>query len=167
MRCSTTKKRLAEYIYGDLRDREAREIRSHLESCTSCRETAIQVKGILSLVSAYGETSPPSEVHAGLREEVAARSGERRLRFSLLNKPIPAYAAATTIAILAVLSGISTRMEISRLERMNSLLSDSLRILNSRSAASPHSQLPDSTGQDTLPTMGRGPSTGLRTGPNF
>jgi hypothetical protein len=47
---------------------------------------------------------------------------------------------------------VSTRMEVARLERMNSLLSDSLRIISSQSSGPHHPEASDSTGQDTVLT---------------
>jgi anti-sigma factor RsiW len=150
MRCTATRRRLAEYVYGDLRERERLEIRSHLASCTACRETVSQIEGVLSLASAYSEESPPSHLYSQLREKVAGRHRKAKFGLSLFQRPIPAYAAATAIAILAVLSGVSTRMEVARLERMNALLSDSLRTLNLQSSGIHHSEASDSTTQDTV-----------------
>jgi len=150
MRCSLAKRRLTEYVYGDLGERERVGIRSHLASCSSCRETADEIRGILSMASAYVGKSPPAGAYAGLRERVASRPERRRFRLFVLERPIPAYAAATAIAILAVVSGISTRTEMARLERMNSLLSDSLRVLNSQFSGRSFSEPSDSAARDTL-----------------
>jgi hypothetical protein len=90
------------------------------------------------------------DILAELKDKVLRRSESGRFRLSMFLKPIPAYAAATAIAVLAVVSGIGTRMEVTRLERVNSLLSDSLRILNSQSLGAPLSDLSDSANQDTV-----------------
>lgn len=150
MRCNAVRRRLTEYAYGDLGERERTRIESHLASCASCRETADEIEGILHLASTYDEESPPREAYARLRREVASYPEKQRLRLSVIRRPIPAYAAATAIAIVAVLSGISTRTEMARLESMNSLLSDSLRALNSHFSGRPHLEPSDSATQDTL-----------------
>lgn len=151
MRCTAIRRKLTEYVYGDLTERESRDIRTHLVSCADCRDTASEIRGVLSLASCYEDKSPPVDILAGLKEKVLRRSESGRFKLSMFLKPIPAYAAATAIAVLAVVSGIGTRMEVARLERMNSLLSDSLRILNSQSLGAPLSDLSDSANQDTVP----------------
>ena len=162
MRCSLTRKRLAEYVYGDLGERERSRVLSHLASCASCRETADEIKGVLSLAFAYAEKSPPQEAYVGLRESLAGRRERRGFWLSFAHRPIPAYAAAAAIAILAVVSGVSTRTEMGRLERMNSLLSDSLRALNAQSSGRSSSEPSDSTVQDTLQSY----TTGSETSPD-
>lgn len=152
MRCSAARQRLTQYIYGDLTEREAQAVRSHLSECVSCSEIAAETRGVLSLVSRYKDLSPPRDVYLGLRKEVAARSRGRRFSLPLLLRPLPAYVAATAMAVLAIASGVSTKMEVARLERMNSLLSDSLRILNMQSLSAPLSDLSDSS--SSLDTIG-------------
>ena len=154
MRCTAIRRILTEYIYGDLGIRKSHLVQSHLASCPDCRDAANEIRGVLSLASCYADQSPPVDALSGLRGKVLNRSEGRRFKLSMFLKPIPAYAAATVMAILAVVSGVNTRMEVARLERMNSLLSDSLRILNTQSLRVPLSELSDSTDQDTVPASG-------------
>jgi anti-sigma factor RsiW len=134
MTCATTKERLAEYAYGDLSREETQALESHLSECADCREKASEIKSVLFLASRYNDIEPPPEAQDELRRELARERRKAGLRFSILRRPAPAYGAAAVVALFAVATGIGTRMEVSRLERMNSLLSDSLKILNSTPA---------------------------------
>ncbi len=134
MTCATTKGKLAEYAYGDLSREETRAIESHLSECGECREKASEVEALLFLASRYQDIEPPPEARDEVKRELARERRRARPRFSILWRPAPAYGAAAVIALFAIATGVGTRIEVSRLERVNSLLSDSLKILNSTPA---------------------------------
>lgn len=145
MKCSRIKEKLTEYAYGDLSDKVASVVESHIKNCASCRQDYREINTVLSAALHYEDVDPPKEVYRALKKEVQAVFHSRLSRFSILWRPASAYVAVAAIALFAVVSGIGTRMEVARLERMNSLLSDSLRILNARSFHTPTSQLSDSS----------------------
>jgi len=145
MKCKRIKEKLTEYAYGDLSDRAASVVESHITNCASCRQDLHEINTVLSAALHYEDVHPPEEVYRELKRQVRAAFQRRLSGLSLLWKPASAYVAVAAIALFAVVSGIGTRMEVARLERMNSLLSDSLRILNARSVHTPTSQLSDSS----------------------
>ena len=152
MRCNKIRGWLTEYAYGDLHDTATRQVESHLSACPSCTAALREVKGVLSLASRYEEVEPPEEAYVDIRREMVSRLRSRVPRLSLLLRPVPAYAAAAAIAFLAVISGIGTKTELVRLERMNALLSDSLTILNSLYVSPDSTTLPDSATSTTPPS---------------
>lgn len=132
MRCSRIQEKLAEYAFGDLPEWSARMVELHVSDCAGCRQGLQETKALLSMVSRYEDVDPPEEAYIALKREAEKRSRNRRSGIYLLWRPAPAYAAAAAIALFAVISGVDNRMEMGRLERINALLSDSLRILNAR-----------------------------------
>lgn len=142
MRCNKIKERLTEYAYGDLSDKAASVVESHITDCASCRQDLQEIKTVLSAALQYEDVDPPEEIHRTLKRQVQAVLQGRWSGLSLLLKPASAYVAVAAIALFAVVSGIGTRIEVERLERMNSLFSDSLRILNAHSAGIPRSLRP-------------------------
>ena len=145
MKCKRIKERLTEYAYGVLSDRTASVVESHITGCASCRQDFNEINTVLSASLHYEDVDPPEEVYRALKREVQAAFQRRLSGFSVLWRPASAYVAVAAIALFAVVSGIGTRMEVARLERMNSLLSDSLRILNAHSVVAPSFQLSDSS----------------------
>ena len=142
MKCKRIKEKLTEYACGDLSDRAASVVESHITDCAGCRQDFHEINTVLSAALHYEDVDPPEEVYRALKREVQAVFQRRLSGFSVLWRPASAYVAVAAIALFAVVSGIGTRMEVARLERMNSLLSDSLRILNAHSVAAPFSLRP-------------------------
>lgn len=146
MRCSKIQDKLVEYAYGDLTERSARIIALHVSTCPRCRHDFQETRALLFMTSRCGDVEPPEQAYVALRSQVERSFRNRRSRISMLWRPATAYAAVAAIALFAVISGVGNRMEIVRLERMNSLLSDSLRILNTRSISTQDSaEAPDSS----------------------
>lgn len=106
MTCADREKQLPVYLEGELSPRESEELRAHLASCETCRETLEDLKNTDRLVRGLAEVEPPpwlqQQIMTRLRQEAKEKKRFLRKIFFPLYIKIPVQAfAVIVISVLA------------------------------------------------------------------
>jgi anti-sigma-K factor RskA len=102
---------VAAYVLGALDADEASRVEAHLEGCAGCREIAVRLSRVVSLIPLAGEASLPPErlrgrILAAVSAEPNSAPAPPRRRFPVVPLPmiqrlpsrVPAWAAAALVA---------------------------------------------------------------------
>lgn len=109
MNCANCKEELVELAYGELDPRISQELRTHLESCSSCTLAWRELEAELGLFTAYGQNSEiqPSAgmwtaIQSQIREIEPAPSRPTFWQNLLGSLTVPALIRQTAFAVLLI-----------------------------------------------------------------
>jgi hypothetical protein len=103
MSCDRFERALALDVSGDLNEREARALRTHLAGCAQCREVAARLERNQAALRALGDQELP---------EGALRSVRARVRAAIASEPeprsplVPVWAWAAGASVVALVAGL-------------------------------------------------------------
>jgi len=111
MKCEKVKKKLNDYITGNLKSRENDIIEKHLSGCLVCTEELALIKEFESTFSAMEPAEPPVELWDNIKNEIG-KTKSISARFSLRDyflfpaNPIKRFATAFAFFIIITGAGI-------------------------------------------------------------
>jgi anti-sigma factor RsiW len=116
MTCGSVRRRLSDYLEGDLSERDEARLRTHLDACAECgaelRALQRAVRGLRDL----GSVEPPGDLAASVMARLRAGEGRPpRLRLARLFGP----SAFSWVAPLAVATGIGAIAWLGGLDAMD------------------------------------------------
>ena len=115
--CDEVRERMDDLLDGRLSAEEQGILRSHLASCTACREVFQETEGLVALVRSVPEAPPPAGFAGRVMEDIAEREAlERRRLFRRVAAGSVGSIAAVFLLFLLVQTGV--KKEVSVLDRL-------------------------------------------------
>jgi len=123
MKCYAVKKKLYDYTKNEVTEREAKAIKKHIHTCSSCEEEYLRIRGLKSLFNAELKEAP-----RGLLKSIKKKAGIRRSLLELLLSPRPVIGFALALIVAAGSYLVNYKLTESRDAELYAFLSDSYNI---------------------------------------
>jgi hypothetical protein len=116
MTCPFVRRRLSEWIDGELESRLARQLESHLSSCPECAQLAEELQGVGRLLAALPRSQPAESVASLVLERIGMETETRRpglmLLFRSFSAARPFILPSLVPAALVVAAALATVVTI-------------------------------------------------------
>ena len=117
MNCTEIQASLSAYVEHEMADREAQQVRAHLEGCAGCRRIADDLQAMLATLRTMPSAPPPDDLVERIHRQLAAAAEpwwkvwrERASHWWAVRIPVGAMATAAVILLVVQVSRVTGPM---------------------------------------------------------